>query len=254
MTKTSGVSALVGIGTGLSMIAGLMLVGCGKKEEAPAAPAPAQTTIVTANGVQVQVREESGVSRYSDEGPEIGTVRTNRSLELRKSADNTSPVVGNVGAGVMVNKKARRGAFFLVDFPAAGGGMTPGWLDQHEVTGGALPIVTTTTVPPATTTVPPVVTTAPPVAATTTTPPGGRPPIRIPGKKLASHYSTRAGGRSPDRPRMLEHAEQLPFPALLELSGDEIDHADLPFPFARFYRLSPRGRLDGGRLYRERGR
>lgn len=180
MTKTKSVFALVGVG--LSVLVSASLVGCGKKEEAPAAPAPAQTTIVTANGVQVQVREESGISRYSDEGPETGTVKTNRPLELRKSADNTSAVVGKVGAGIMVNKKARRGAFYLVDFPATGGGMTPGWLDQHEVTGGALPVVTTTTAPPATTTVPPAVTTAPPVV-TTAVPPGGRPPIRIPGKK-----------------------------------------------------------------------
>lgn len=180
MTKTKSAFALVGVG--LSVMASMSVMGCGKKEEAPAAPAPAQTTIVTANGVQVQIREESGVNRYSDEGPEIGTVRTNRTVELRKSADNTSPVVGNIGPGVMVNKKARRGAFFLVDFPAAGGGMTPGWLDQHEVTGGALPIATT--VPPVVTTAPPVVTTAPPVVTTTAAPPGGRPPIRIPGKKL----------------------------------------------------------------------
>ncbi len=188
MTKTSSVFVLVGVG--LSVISSMSLVGCGKKEEAPAAPAPAQTTIVTANGVQVQVREESGVNRYSDEGPEIGTVRTNRTVELRKSADNTSPVIGNIGPGVMVNKKARRGAFFLVDFPATGGGMTPGWLDQHEVTGGALPIVTT-----ATTTVPPVVTTAPPVVTTTVAPPGGRPPIRIPGKKLVLTLVNTATGK-----------------------------------------------------------
>lgn len=172
MTMTIRVFAMVGVGLSLSV-----LVSACKKEEPPPPAAPAQTTIVTANGVQVQVREEAGVSRYSDEGPEVGTVRTNRSLELRKSADNTSPIVGRVGPNIMVNKKARRGAFFLVDFPG-GTGMIPGWLDQNEVSGGAVPVVTTTVAPPVTTVAPPV--TPPP---TTTVPPGGRPPIRIPGKK-----------------------------------------------------------------------
>jgi hypothetical protein len=192
MTKKTSVFAFAVLGVGVTV--GLLGTGCSKKdkeEEAAPVAAPAQTTIVTTNGAQVQVREESGVSRYSDEGPEIGTVRTTRTVELRKSADNTSPVIGTIGSGVMVNKKARRGAFYLVDFPSTGG-MTPGWLDQNEVTGGPLPVatvtttVTTTAAPPATTAPPAATTTAPPaitVPATATTPPGGRPPIRIPGKK-----------------------------------------------------------------------
>ena len=145
----------------LSLVA---LAGCGKNESAPTQAAAPTTTTITVNGAQVAVREEEGLLRYSDEGPESGTVMTSTDANVRKGADMASPSIGRIGRGTGVNKKARRGPFYLVDYPSAGGAMKPGWILQSDVSG-QVPAVVTTIVPPTTTTVPVV---APP--------PGARPP------------------------------------------------------------------------------
>jgi hypothetical protein len=144
------------------------VVGCKKKEETTSGGSPGSTVNVGVQGGQVATREESGITRYSDEGPESGTVFVKKPIIIRAKADNESAIVGRAGPGTAVNKKARHGAFYLVDFPSGPGQMTPGWLDQDEVTGTpvvAHTTVTTTTTPPPT-----------PPAATTPAPPGGRPP------------------------------------------------------------------------------
>ena len=151
------------------LLSGLALAGCGKKESAPTQPAAPATTTITVNGAQVAVREEEGISRYSDEGPESGTVIVSSDAVVRKGADMGSPTLGRVGRGTGVNKKARRGPFYLVDYPVAGGAMKPGWILQTDVSGQAPPVVTTVA--------PPVVTTAAP-----TTPPAGQRPPKITAK------------------------------------------------------------------------
>lgn len=146
--------------TAIVLLTGLALAGCGKKESEATQPAAPATTTITVNGAQVAVREEEGLTRYSDEGPESGTVFVSGDAVIRKGADMGSATIGRVGRGTGVNKKARRGPFYLVDYPVASGGMKPGWILQSDVTGQAPTVVTTV--------VPPVVTTAPPV--------GQRPP------------------------------------------------------------------------------
>lgn len=124
------------------------LTGCGKKEQPQQAPAGPATTTITVNGGTVAVREEEGVQRYSDEGPESGTVYLVHDAILRKGADQSSDIISRLGRGTGVNKKARRGAYYLVDFPSAGA-MKPGWLPQSDV--NSQPAVVTTTTPTVTT-------------------------------------------------------------------------------------------------------
>lgn len=149
----------------------VLVPGCGKKDETPTGTAPsAATTNITVNGGTVAVREEEGISRYSDEGPESGTVFTTKDVVILKAAEGGGAVLSRLGRGTGVNKKARRGPYYLVDFPTTGG-MKPGWVAQSDVTTQAPQVVTTvtTTAPPATTT------TAPPATTTGVRP----PPIKI---------------------------------------------------------------------------
>lgn len=144
----------------------LSAAACSKSSSSPTGSSPASaTTNVSVNG-SVATREEEGVTRYGDEGPESGTVVTRKQLSIHKSADQGSDVLGRLGPGTGVNKKARHGAYYLIEWPSAQG-MKPGWVLQDEITGG--PVVPT--VVPPTVVAPP---TTPPVGAAGA--PGGRPP------------------------------------------------------------------------------
>lgn len=171
MNRTERLTALsrVGLVAGLAAVIAATAVGCSKKDSAApdGSSPPGSTTNVTVNGTTA-TREEEGVTRYGDEGPESGTVLTKRAVTLHKSADQGSDVVGRVGPGTGVNKKARHGAYYLVDWPTPTG-MKPGWLLQDDINGTPNVIPTVTT--PPTTTVPPPAT--PPGVGGA---PGGRPP------------------------------------------------------------------------------
>jgi hypothetical protein len=153
------------------------LAACKKKEEEPAPagnPNGPGIQINTGPGTGLMAAPESGVQRYSDEGPEIGTITVRRVAIARKAADQGSEIITRIGTGTAINKKARKGPFFLVEFPDASG-MRLGWILQEDATGTA-PVATTTTTTP-----PPATTPAPTTTATTTT--GGRPILRLPPKK-----------------------------------------------------------------------
>lgn len=166
---------------GMGFIALVLASGCKKSSDAAtgAGGSGSQTTInVTGlNGQPATATVQDGLTRYSDEGPEIGTVFTKGGGVVRSAADQTSTILARLGPNVGVNKKARRGPYFLVDYPVGPGQLKPGWIDQAEVTGTPVVATTTTTLPPINTVAPPINTVAPP--ATTT---AGHPPIRIPVK------------------------------------------------------------------------
>ena len=153
-----------------SLALAVMIVGCKKKDEPATGSAPdtnGASPTVQVQGGQVSTREEDGLTRYGDEGPESGTVFTKHGVTLRTAADGISTVLKQLGPGTGVNKKARHGAYFLVDFPTGNPGeMKPGWLLQTDVSGGPVAVHPTTTV-----TVPP-----------PSVPPGSPPKIVVPGK------------------------------------------------------------------------
>jgi hypothetical protein len=114
--------------------------------------------------------DAAGVTRYNDEGPEIGTVTLRRSATARKAADQTSDIVARPGQGSAVNKKARHGGYYLVEVPTGPNEMKLGWIEQNDVHSPAPPVTTTVATATATTT----------ATTTVTTAVGGRPaPIRI---------------------------------------------------------------------------
>ena len=153
-----------------TLVLAATVVGCKKKEDPATGAAPDSNgapPTVQVQGGQVSTREEDGLTRYSDEGPESGTVFTKHGVPLRTAADGVSTVLKQLGPGTGVNKKARHGAYYLVDFPTGNPGeMKPGWLLQTDVSGGPVAVHPPTTVPPVV---------APP-------PGGGPPKIVVPGK------------------------------------------------------------------------
>lgn len=150
---------------------------CKKKEEAAAQssqPGGSGLQINTGPGTGLMPAPSSDVVRYSDEGPEIGTTPVRRVAIARKAADQGSEIIHRIGAGTMVNKKARKGPFYLVEFPFTDGQMRLGWILQEDVLGAPTPTTTTTTTVSAKTSAPPAASSALPV---------GRPPaIRLPKK------------------------------------------------------------------------
>ena len=145
----------------LLLAAAIGPAGCKKDDPAQTTAPPGNTNVgITVQGQPgpAQTHEESGVTRYSDEGPEIGTVLTQRPTTVHKAADQSTDVLSRLGPGTAVNKKARHGPYFLVDYPTGTPGeLKPGWVLQNDVTGNSLPTVHT-----------------PPPAITT-----GQPPIKI---------------------------------------------------------------------------
>lgn len=160
------------------LVATIPLVACKKKEEEPA-PSGQQggpgIQINTGPGTGLMPAPASDVQRYSDEGPEIGTTTVRRVALARKAADQGSEIIHRIGTGTAINKKARKGPFYLVEFPFTDGQMRLGWILQEDVLGAPVPTTTATAT---------VSVAAPPPASTTAAPPGGRPPaIRLPVKK-----------------------------------------------------------------------
>ena len=157
------------------LVATIPLAACKKKEEpAPSGQqgGPGGIQINTGPGTGLMPAPASDVQRYSDEGPEIGTTTVRRVSLARKAADQGSEIIHRIGPGTAINKKARKGPFFLVEFPFTDGQMRLGWILQEDVLGAPVPTTTAT-----------VSVAAPPPASTTTAPPGGRPPaIRLPKK------------------------------------------------------------------------
>lgn len=149
--------------------------GCSKKEDPAAGGAqPANTlNIGVSQGGGAMAAPESDVTRYPDEGPEIGTVLLKTASIARRSADQSSEILSRLGPGTAVNKKARKGPYYLVEFPFAPGQMRLGWIEQNDVNAPA-PVATTTTTNTA-----PIVVRPTATASATTTAPGGRPPIVI---------------------------------------------------------------------------
>lgn len=152
------------------------LAACKKKEEQPAQngqPGAPGIQINAGPGSGVMAAPGSTVERYSDEGPEIGTTTIKRPSIARKSADQASEIIGRIGVGTAVNKKARKGPYYLIEFPSAPGQMSLGWVVQDDILGSTVPVPTPT----------PTVT-VPPPATTTVAPTNGRPPLlRLPSKK-----------------------------------------------------------------------
>lgn len=150
------------------------LVACNKKKEQPAQnngqPGLPGVQINTGPGTGFMAAPESDVARYPDEGPEAGTVVTKKVVIARKAADQGSEILTRMGPGTAINKRARKGPYYLVEFPAAPGQMRLGWVLQDDINTPA-PVAT-----PTVTTAPPATTTAPAV--------NGRPrPIVLPGRK-----------------------------------------------------------------------
>ena len=159
--------------TALLIAAVIPVAACKKKEEpAPQGNQPGMPGIQinTGPGTGVMAAPESDVTRYSDEGPEIGTTTVRRVAVARKAADQGAEIITRIGPGTAINKKARKGPYYLVEYPAAPNQMRLAWILQDDVNGAPTAAVT------------PTVTVAPP-ATSTAAPPGGRPPlIRIPKK------------------------------------------------------------------------
>lgn len=155
----------------LLMAAMIPLSACKKKEEAAPQnnqPGTPGLQINAGPGSGVMAAPSSTVERYSDEGPEIGTTTIRQQSIARKSADQASEIVGRIGIGTAVNKKARKGPYYLIEFPSAPGQMSLGWIPQSDVAGAPVPVATPTTT-----------TTAPP-----TTAPNGRPAVlKLPSRR-----------------------------------------------------------------------
>ena len=150
-------------------------VGCGSKPDDAAAGASSATATPGTGNVPANSRgEEEGVFRYNGETNEGGaTHATMKNVTLHKAADNGSEVVGTVGKGTFVNKKARLGAFTLVEFPfGAPGQLKKGWLENTKITPNTVAVTSTTAVP-----VLPTAPTTPTATATTTATGTGKVPI-----------------------------------------------------------------------------
>jgi hypothetical protein len=150
------------------------LAACKKKEEEPAQsgqPGAPGIQINTGPGTGLMAAPESDVQRYSDEGPEIGTTTVRRVAIARKAADQGSEILHRIGPGTAVNKKARKGPYYLVEFPFAPGQLRLGWILQEDANNTTPPssVAPTASQPAATATV-----TASAVPSATT---GGRPPL-----------------------------------------------------------------------------
>jgi hypothetical protein len=147
---------------GLTAVVLLMTLGAGCKKEEKTTPAP-QGETPTMGGIQINQGPggttpdaTNVVTRYSDEGPEIGTVTLRRSATARKAADQTSEAISHPGQGTLVTKKARHGGYYLVEVPVSATETKLGWIGQDDVNMPAPAVTTVTTV--------------------TTATPGGRPP------------------------------------------------------------------------------
>ncbi|MFO0659509.1 MAG: hypothetical protein U0165_06735 [Polyangiaceae bacterium] len=153
------------------MSVGMCAVGCGSKTDGSGAAASASATAALPPGAR---GEEEGVTRYTSETPDTGgTHATMKNVTLRKSADNSSEIVGSVGKGTYVNLRARYGAFSLVEFPyGAPGQLKKGWLDNNDITPNTVAVTSATAAPLLPTT--PTATTTP-----TTTPTGTTKPVPI---------------------------------------------------------------------------
>lgn len=155
---------------GAVVLALLVPLAACKKEEKTAQsnqPGISGVQINTGPGSGYMAAPESDVTRYSDEGPEIGTVVTRRQSIVRKSADQASEILSRLGPGAAVNKKARHGPYYLVEFPFAPGQMRLGWLLQEDL-NAPNPVATVTATTTAT------------VTATATTVNGRPPPLKLP--------------------------------------------------------------------------
>jgi hypothetical protein len=176
MTKRLTTGKFIAWGGLLSAAAvAVLCAGCSKKEDAAAQqnqnPVGGSITVNQGPGGVTAKPDESGVTRYSDEGPELGTSLTRRVTIVRKAADQGAEILSRLGPSTAVNKKARHSAYYLVDYPTGQPGeMKPGWILQEDINQPVAPVVTAH--PTTVATVAPVATTAAPV--------GGRPPpIRI---------------------------------------------------------------------------
>lgn len=138
--------------------------GCSllKKEEAKQEAAPAATD-TAAPAPAEPAANAADATRYPDEIAESGTIATKRLSVVRKSADQTSEILARLNAGTAVNRKARRGAYYLIEFPSGNPvTMKPGWVVQDDlntiVQAAATTTATTTASAAATTTATPTAT------------------------------------------------------------------------------------------------
>ncbi len=122
---------------GLSVIAlGGALLAC-KKDEAPepavtVAPAPAPEPPKVEEPKAEEKKDE--VKRYDDEKEEKGTVKVGIfEMKIYQEADTSSTVLAKVGKGTLVNRKARRGSFLLIEYPSAPGELSPGWAETRHI-------------------------------------------------------------------------------------------------------------------------
>ena len=115
------------------------------------------------------VKDMSEVKQdYSDQRIESGTVSTRGSAVVRAEPTDSGKVLATLGNATMVERKARRGQWMLVNWPSGEKQLSPGWVLSSTL-GESAPATIKTVAPP-------VATTAPPAATTAPTPAGGRPP------------------------------------------------------------------------------
>lgn len=122
--------------------AGVIVVGllaCKKDEEAPepvasasAEPAPADTAKEEKDAAPADDKKK--VKRYDDETTESGTVRVAVSLlRVYDEASTGGEVLTTLAKGTLVNRKARRGNFMLIEYPSGHKELSPGWVQIKQV-------------------------------------------------------------------------------------------------------------------------
>lgn len=120
------------------VVLGGALLAC-KKDEEPA-PAVSAAPVATPEPPKEEPKEEEKeeepkeAKRYDDEKEEEGTVRVKaEEMKIYQEADTESEVLEELDRGMLVNRLARRGDFILIEYPSGPGELSPGWVEEKDI-------------------------------------------------------------------------------------------------------------------------
>lgn len=117
------------------------LLACKKEEPPPPTPVaeapPPEPPKEEAKPDAEAKKDDDEVKRYgSAEQTESGTVRVDiHHAKVYKETDETTSHIATLSRHTLVNRKARKGTWMLIDYPSGVGQLSPGWIPSKHLTG-----------------------------------------------------------------------------------------------------------------------